>query len=209
MEAPTKVIHWTTKLEEFFKEQAEKYYCYNWLHKKAEELYSHRTIFTDIPVIILGTLAGAVSVGSSSLFGNSEYSSVGIGAVVLMNSIISTISSYFGFARKAEGHRIASISYAKLHRFLAVELSLPRLERMSPADLLKMVQTETNRLSEISPLIPSKIVELFKKRFSDAKYDRIAKPSEANGLEEVDIYKSVEDLPSPTGGIRPDIIIES
>lgn len=210
MESPVKVIHWTSKLEELFKETAERAYCYSWLHKKSEEVYSFRTVWTDLPVIIIGGLAGACSVGSDSLFGGSQYASVGIGAIVLLNSIISTVGSYFSFAKRAEGHRIASISYNKLHRFIATELSLPRLERISPQDLLKFCSNEQNRLLELSPLIPPQVVDLFKKRFSDAKYEKIAKPSESNGLEEVEVYEAVDDLPSPAGGsLKPNVVVVS
>jgi hypothetical protein len=184
-------------LEEFFAETGEKAHCYSWLHKRSEEIYSGRTIWIDLPVIILGTLNGAISVGSDSLFNGSSYSSVGVGIVALTTAILSTIGSYFAWARRAEGHRISSINYAKLYRFLSIEMSLPRKERMSPPDLLKYVKTEYDRLAEISPLIPPSVIGVFRQKFSEGKYAEIAKPEDTNGLSPIVVYKASDDLVSP------------
>ena len=189
-------INWNKRLEEYFAHTGEKAHCYSWLHKKSEEQYSTRSIFIDLPVIILSTLNGAVSVGSDTLFGKTQFSSVGVGIVALLTAILSTVGSYFSWSRRAEGHRISALNYAKLYRFLNIEMSLPRNERMSPNDLLKYVKTEYDRLSEISPLIPPNVINLFRTKFSDAKYDDISKPEDTNGLHPIVIYKMSEESPS-------------
>jgi hypothetical protein len=150
-------------------------------------MYSRRTIWIDLPVIVLGTLNGAVSVGSSTLFGPSEMSSVGVGIVALTTAILSTIGSYFAWSRRAEAHKISALNYAKLYRFLSVEMSLPRKERLSPTELLKYVKTEYDRLSEISPLVPSAILDRFRQKFNGI-HD-ITFPEETNGLHGIQIYR--------------------
>lgn len=190
----TATISWNKRLEEYFAHTGEKAHCLSWIHRKAEELYSGRSVWIDLPVIILGTLNGAVSVGSDSLFGSTQYASIGVGVVALLTAILSTIGSYFAWARRAEGHRISALNYAKLYRFLSIEMSLPRHERMSPNDLLKYVKTEYDRLSEISPLVPPPIINLFREKFSDAKYDEISKPEDTNGLHAITIYDPAEDM---------------
>jgi len=191
------IIHWTSALESYFSETGEKAHCYSWLHKRSEEMYSTRSVWIDLPVIVISTLNGAVSVGSDSLFGGSQYASVGIGVVALLTAILTTIGSYFAWSRRAEGHRISSINYAKLYRFLSIEMSLPRKERMSPHDLLKYVKTEYDRLAEISPLIPPSVIDMFRKRFSEGKYAEIAKPEDTNGLSPITVYKASDDISSP------------
>jgi hypothetical protein len=204
-QAITTTINWQSRLEEYFTHTGEKAHCYSWLHKKSEELFSNRTIFIDLPVIILSTLNGAVSVGSDSLFRGSQYASVGVGIVALLTAILSTIGSYFAWSRRAEGHRISALNYAKLYRFLSIEMSLPRNERMSPNDLLKYVKSEYDRLSEISPLVPTRIIDLFKQKFSDAKYDDISKPEDANGLHPISVYKQSEATPLSTPALHLEI----
>lgn len=196
----TKTIHWNSRLEEFFVETGEKALCYAWCHKQAEAMYSNRTVWIDIPVIVLSTLTGSVSVGSQSLFGDNAVAPVVIGGVVLLTSIMTTVSSYFAWARRAESHKQAGLSWAKLYRFLSVELALPRGERMSPTDLLKFVRTEYDQMMEKSPLLPRPVIVAFRDKFKDMK-DKVAFPEETNGLHSISVYS--EATATPQGPALP------
>ena len=188
-----KEIHWTLLLEKYFSDTAEKCYCYSYLHKKAEQLFENRRIFIDLPCIVLATINGATSIGSGSLFGGSPMASVGVGVVALFTATLQTVGSYFGWTKRAESHRIASLQYAKLYRTISVDLGLPREERPNVKDFLKNVKEQYDRLQETSPLVPSQVIQQFKSTFSSDKYKRISKPPEANGLEEVIVYDPKKD----------------
>ncbi len=142
------------------------------------------------PAERVGVVNCATSIGSKSLFGDSAYASVAIGAVALLTSILNTVGSYFAWARRAESHKQSSLQYAKLYRFLSIEMSLPRHERMRPGDLLKYVHHEYDRFAETSPLVPPSVVELFKSRFSGEQYRDIAVPEEMNGLTAIAVPNS-------------------
>lgn len=192
-------IRWNSRLESYFTETAEKAHCFSWLHKRSEEYYSRRTVFVDLPVIVLSVLNGAISVGSDSLFGDAKFASVGIGAVALLTGILNAVGSYFSWSRRAEAHKQSSLQYAKLYRFLSIEMALPRIERMAPSDLLKYVRQEYDRYAETSPLIPPPIIALFKIRFADdPKYKDIAFPEETNGLHAVVVYRDHTACPTPS-----------
>jgi hypothetical protein len=183
-------IRWTDKLEEYFVSTGEKAHCLGWVHKQAESLYSTRRTFIDLPVIVGSGVIAFLNAGSQSMFEDPRISSIALGVGSLVVGILNTLGSYFGWAKRAEGHRISSIHYAKLYRFIAVEMALPREERMSPHDLLKYVKDQYDRLAEISPLVPPAVIHKFQRRFK--KYTDIAKPEETNGLEKISVYK-----PSP------------
>jgi hypothetical protein len=187
-------VTWNTRLEEYFASTGEKAHCLSLIHKKSEALYSQRRNFIDLPVIILSSVVGFLSVGSNSMFpNNSVGASIGLGVGSLLVSVLNTTGSYFQWAKKAEANRISAIHYAKLYRFLNIEMSLPRSERMSPKDLLKFTKDSYDRLQEISPLIPPEIISQFKKEFSEKpQYKDITMPEETNGLEKIVIYKSNE-----------------
>lgn len=184
-------ISWTTVLEEYFASTGEKAAGLAWVHKKAEAMYSKRKTYIDLPVIIGSGVIAFLNAGSQSLFTDPKISSVALGVGSLFMGILNSIGTYFGWAKRAEGHRISAIHYAKLYRFITVELSLPRQERMSPHDLLKYVKDQYDRLAEISPMVPEVIIDEFKRRFKNQK--DISKPEEANGIHKIDIYRDVDD----------------
>lgn len=186
-DALDKNIKWSNNLEDHFSDTAEKSQVYYWLHKRSEEKLSRITTFLDLPIIILGILNGATSVGSQSLFGDAAWAPIMIGGIVLLTSILNAISSYFSWQRKAEAHKISSIQYAKLYRFLCIEMSLPREERLTPKELLAYCKEQIDRLAEISPLIPNSVIKDFRTKFSDLK--DISFPEETGGLRPVYVFK--------------------
>jgi hypothetical protein len=188
-------VSWNTSLEKYFAETGEKANCLSWVHKRAEEVYSHRRTFVDIPVIVISSLTGFLSASSTSLFeGEEKMSSILLGIASLVVSVLNTVGTYFGWAKRAEAHRLSSIQYARLYRFLAIELGLPREERMTPTDLLKYTKDAYDRLQEVSPLIPPKIAAEFRKKFEKLS---LAKPSELNGLEKINVFADTFTVSNP------------
>lgn len=180
-------VSWTTALELYFKETGEKANCLSIIHKRSESLYAYRRNFIDLPVIVISSLVGFMSVGSNQMFeGKQEQSSIALGILSLFVSVLNTVGTYFSWSKRAEGHRISSIQYGKLYRFLSIELSLPREERMSPTDLLKKVKDDYERLQEISPLVPPELIREFQIKFKDNKDVTI--PDELNGLHSIKIF---------------------
>jgi len=211
MDSISNQIEWSLRLETLFKEMGEKAFAYSWLHKKAEAVYKRRAVRIDLPVIILSTIAGTLSIGSDSVFPK-EYEHIGsacIGSLSLFVGVLNTVGTYFEFNKRAENHRLSHIQYSKLYRFLDIELSLPRNERMAPKDLLKFSTDQYERLQEIAPLVPQHILNNFNKQFKN--YNNVAKPSEVNGLESISIYvpdeiAKEEDLKSESSLVKSDTI---
>jgi len=110
---------------------------------------------------------------------------LGIGGVSLITGIISTIANFLEYAQKMEAHRGASISWGKLHRKIAVELSLPRAQREPCMEFLIVSRSELDRLIEQSPAVPDGIITEFKKEFPDSE---LAKPTRWNDMEKTTVY---------------------
>ena len=194
-------IHWTVKLEEYFASTGEKAHCLSWVHKQAEQMYSTRRTFIDLPVIVGSGIVAFLNAGSSSMFDDPRISSIALGIGSLCIGVLNTLGSYFGWAKRAEGHRISAIHYAKLYRFITVELALPREERMSPPAFLKYVKDQYDRLQEISPLVPQSIVRSFQRKFKNET--EISKPEEANGLEKITVYRRTDEEQDPDRPPQP------
>jgi hypothetical protein len=200
------ILTWNSSLEQYLVDTAEKCMGYAWIHKQAETMYSRRTIFLDLPTIIIGAVNGFISVGSNQIFQNDSYAPVYIGMVSLFVSLLNTISSYFSWGRRAEAHKIASNSYSRLCRMISVEMNTkPRSERMPPSKLLEYVQNNYNSLCENSPLVPAPIVDLFNRRFSGI--EDFSMPEETNGLHAITVYAG-EDPKQTTKKYTPPPFVE-
>ena len=191
-------INWNFTLEKYLKEIGEHSLCLSMLHKKCEAKFSSKALAIDLPVIILSTLCGSLTLSAKSLFDTWEDQALKIvGALSLFSGILGTIQAYFSYSRRAENHRNSYLEYSKLYRFIKVELGLPRLSRIRPKKLLSMINEQFERRQELSPIVPKDIIITFKKTYKNSTIER---PPEINGLEEIKIYcKSEEgdiELPS-------------
>ena len=190
----TQNVEWTNNLEKYFKELGEKSLCLSILHKNSESKYSKKAQYIDLPVIVFSTVCGSLSLSAKSLFGvaNEQIAMTGVGVLSLFTGILGTIQAYFMFNRRAECHRNSYLEYSKLYRFVKVELGLPRNQRITAKDLLKIINDQYERLNELSPMIPPDILKGFRPKMK--KYPNISVPEIANGLEEILIYNPTQTL---------------
>ena len=199
----TSNVAWTVALEDYFAQTGEKANGLAIMHKRAESIFTRRKTYIDLPVIVGSGAVAFLNAGSSSLFaGNQQLAATALGVGSLVIGILNTVGTYFGWAKRAEGHRMSGIHYAKLYRFINVELRLPREQRMQPGDFLKYVKDQYDRLAELSPLIPTSITSTFARQME--KYKDISKPEETNGLNKINIFvDSAHELESAVSPLSP------
>ena len=179
-------VTWTVILEDYFAQTGEKANGLAIMHKRAESVFTRRKTYIDLPVIVGSGAVAFLNAGSSSLFTDHQLAATALGVGSLVIGVLNTVGTYFGWAKRAEGHRMSGIHYAKLYRFINVELRLPREQRMQPGDFLKYVKDQYDRLAELSPLLPSSITRTFGHEME--KYKNISKPEETNGLNKIEIF---------------------
>lgn len=182
-------VSWNPRLEKLLAQEGEKALSLYWLHIRSEERYARLNHFIAIPVVVLSALNGATSIGSENLFGPAAWAPLLVGFLSIGVGLLNSIGAYFAWLRRAEGHKIAALSYQKLHRFLAIELSLPRRERMIARDLLKVIRDTAERLAEISPPISPSVISSYREKFAEHES---AKPEVANGLHVIEVYPEEE-----------------
>jgi len=171
-------VSWNPSLEKLIAEEGEKASGLSWIHSECEKYYSKMNQVIAIPVICLSTVNGFVSGAIPTGSG------IGIGAVSLFTALLSTIGAFYSFAKRTETHRITAIQYLKFHKFISIEMSLPLSERMDAKDMLKVVREQTDRLLEISPIVPDHIKNAFQEKI---KGTTIAVPESANGVHQIEI----------------------
>ena len=189
-------IRWNGQIERILSEEGERAMCYSWLHTQSQKRYATLNNYIAIPTIVLSTVAGTASIGSQTLFNDPAASSIGIGILSLTVSVLNTLASHFGWSSRKESHRMTSSAYSKIHRFIMIELSLPRKERMEAQDMLKVVRDQLDRLHETSPQVPEQIISVFKKQFGESTPD-LSKPDITNGLDPIHVHVDGQS-PAPT-----------
>lgn len=182
---------WTREGEILLAKWADKASCYRWLHDMSEKKFTYLNSFIQIPIIVLSTLTGAVSVGSDSIFPPylKEQSGIILGSFSILTGIIGTVGNFLRYAQQMEGHKIAAIQWSKFQRNIAAELAIHPDNRQPATEFFTICRSEMDRLIEQSPSIPVDIISSFESKFKKVK---ISKPDVCNVLEPVDIYKPHE-----------------
>lgn len=187
-----KELEYNSHLEHLISSEAEKALVLYWLHDQSEKRYSKFSTSIALPVIVMSTVAGSASIGSQTLFGDGAAAPIVIGLISLTVGVLNTVSSYFGWAKRAEGHRISSINYGKLHRWIAIELALPRAQRVPAKIFLKEIRGQIDRLNETSPPIHPDVIKLFEEKVKDLKSD-VTLPEVCHQITAVHVYPEDEE----------------
>ena len=196
MDEDTGTVNWNSQLETILSQEGERALCYWWLHNQAQKKYSDLNTFITLPTITMSTLAGSAAIGSSSIFADiPSIANYVIGGISLSVALLNTVSSFFGWAKRSEAHRLSATAYSKVHRFMMIELALPRTERMAAKDMLKVTRDQLDRLQETAPQIPDDVIKVFKVRFGDSTPE-VSKPGITNGLDPIEVYIDESITPS-------------
>ena len=182
---------WSREQEVLMAEWSDLAMCYRWLHDRSEKHYHNKTLWINLPVIILSTLGGTANFGIQSLFSDEltqKYASFAIGGVSLFAGLLTTIGNYLRYAQLEESHRVASIAWGKFQRLIAVELALNPDDRIDSLDFLKICRADLDRLIEQSPPIPEESIKLFEANFG--LITDLKKPDICGALEHTRVFES-------------------
>jgi len=183
---------WTVEQEELMAGWSDIATCYRWMHDRCEKHMSNSNLCITVPVIILSTLTGSASFVMNSLLGNDpdgqKYAQIGVGCVSIFTGILTTLGNFFRYAQSSESNRVASISWGKFQRQIAVELALHPKDRIDCTDFLNICRAELDRLIEQSPPIPDKIIRDFEKEFKDLP--TVKRPDIAHGIDHTKVFKN-------------------
>ena len=201
---------WEKEEENLLKEWAEKAMCYKWLHTRANKKYSAINMRVTIPVIILSTITGTANFAQERIPEESKSLYVMcIGGLNIIAGIITTIAQYFKISEINEGHRIAALSWDKFSRNIRIQLTKRPTNRESANTLMKYAKDEFDRLMEVSPDIPDKIIDNFKIQFNssetDAKTILETTYKDSDTVPKDEVLKLIEMKEVNDNFVRPDI----
>jgi hypothetical protein len=185
--------YWKEEEENLLKDWADKAQCYELLHAKSHAVYKSRHTWFVIPVIIISTVTGTANFAQDKITNEKDKNIfvMVVGGLNIFAAIITTVSQFLKISEMNEGHRVASYSWGKYYRNIKTELAKHPLDRTNPTDLIAMAKEEYDRLLELSPMIPKKVITEFNRTF--LKNNKISKPEICDIIVPTNVYNMTKD----------------
>ena len=185
--------YWKEEEENLLKDWADKAQCYELLHAKSHAVYKSRHTWFVIPVIIISTVTGTANFAQDKIKNEKDKNIfvMVVGGLNIFAAIVTTISQFLKVSEMNEGHRVAAYSWGKYYRNIKTELAKHPLDRTNPSDLIALAKEEYDRLLELSPMIPKKVIEEFNKTF--LKNNKFSKPEICDVIIPTTVYNMTKD----------------
>ena len=158
--------------------------CRAKLHGQLYEKYKRQHTFLNLPIIILSTVCASANFFSGSLNDTKteRLIVISVGFVNIVTSVLSSIGTYLKLGANSECHRLARLAWMKFYNELIFNLSLTVNYRTNGTDLLHTVESQYNRLFEISPVLDSTLIKKLKRKLMRDKDERFKLPHYLNGF---------------------------
>ena len=181
---------WSDEQEKILKIWAEKAAGYRWLHEQSARHYRQLNNKFVYPQIILSTLAGVSGFGITTSKEDRDWAPVGyaIAALNITAALLTSFQKFISAAEKSENHNTIGRQFAAFYRTIVLELSLNPRDRTDCTELCRQCRIEYDRLMNVAPSVPLKIINRFKCRFPNSRY----KPDVANGLSDMQLWEPKE-----------------
>jgi hypothetical protein len=123
--------------------------------KRYYEIYKKKQARFKIPAIIISSITGLTSLGTSTFPQESQqWIAIGVGATSLFIAILNSIESYMKIGETMSGCLQASMSLQKLKESIDLELAVPADDRNDPGIIfLRECYSKYEKIIELAPSI--------------------------------------------------------
>ena len=179
-----------SSIEDLLKAWGEKAGGLKWMHGQSAQYWRRVDNRLNMIGITISSFVSASSLtGTVDVFIPRKYIITLVGIFGMMNILNQSLQRYYNATEKASKHEIASQQFGNFNRFIATKLSLSRLERGPPKELLEFALLENERLHKenIEPHHTS--ITAFQNKFSEkAKNNEFAIPDFVTNTFKLNIY---------------------
>jgi len=182
MDYSTNNIEYTDEFELLLKAEGEKAEAMSILHMKGHNYFNTLSVAINIPVIVLSSFIGFLS--TLELFPEQN---IFLGIMSILVGVLKTLDSFFDWTKRGEAHRLTGLNYAKISKFIQLQLCLEKDVRINASDLYDVIVNDLQNLKDQEPIITDSIIMQFKKQYGDTH--ATALPTICNGLTKITINK--------------------
>ena len=192
------VMVWAGDIEEVLIHWSEEARCLQWMHVQAHRMYRRKYHQLIIPIIVLSTFTGGVSIGMQSFVpvAGLIFTQLGVGVLNLAIGMMTTLLNFFNYAEKTQAHLSTANMWYKLYRRISTELAIHSDNRSHATDFFDSVRKEYEMILEQSPEIDKTTVREFRRKFAEQM--RARHNMDERDIEQLSEYMSAR----PAGGIR-------
>ena len=191
-------VVYSDDFEKLLKDEAEESESMSILHQNCHKKFNRYSVYINIPVIIVSSTIGFLA--PLVLFTHQE---IVLGALSISVGILKTIDSYFNVTKRSETHRMTSLCYQRISRWIRLQLSLEEECRIPAKDLYDVIIKDLQNVREGEPIVPRDVIDDFNKRY---KAEQTTKPAMVNGLTVVKINKRHTNGFTNVGATAPAVI---
>lgn len=192
----TIALVYSEDFEHLLKDEGEECESMSILHTNAHLKFNRYSVYINIPVIVISAIIGFLS--PLPLFTKQD---VFLGALSIFIGLLKTLDSYFIITKRSETHRMVSLNYLRISRWIRLQLSLEKEYRIPAHDLYDIISHDLQNIRDSEPIIPLDVIAKFNEEHKD---DKTAKPAMTNGLTSIRINRKTPAVKLPT----PDVPVE-
>jgi hypothetical protein len=189
-----KTLVYTDDFEQLLKKEGEECESMSILHTNAHLKFSRYSVYINMPVIFISAAIGFLS--PLPLFFRQD---VFLGALSIFIGLLKTLDSYFTITKRSETHRMVSLNYLRISRWIRLQLCLEKEYRIPAHDLYDIISHDLQNIREAEPVVPLDVIANFNAKYKD---EATAKPAVTNGLTSIKINRK-----SPVSA-APDVPVE-
>ena len=157
---------WNDHMEDLLKSWGEKAAGLRFIHSKSSNDWNKLSNKLTFWGILISTVTSASVLSSTSVDQETITPLLFVvGGVGMVGSFIQSLKKFYNAEEKAAEHAAVSKQFGSFYRYLSLQLSIPRSDRLQSDELASWALKEFERLQQDAPTLSDDSVNFFKNRF--------------------------------------------
>ena len=161
---------WNTHMELLIKSWGEKAAGLRFLHDSAAGRWRGFSNRLSLASIVIGVLSSGVSLVSTSIEEENAKNAVlyVVGAVGLVSTFLQSLKKFYNSEEKAADHNAVARQFGSFYRYIVLQMSLSREDRLPSDQLSEWVNKEYERMQQEARPLSGEDIKKFKSHFSNS-----------------------------------------